>query len=638
MSTLINIDNGGTLTDICVWDGGKFTFTKTLTTPHDLSQCLFDGIENASTALYGAANTERLLHATQHVRYSTTQGTNALVERRGPMIGILTSMPDLIDDLQSNEEEQHLFEALIDDRHAHIDLSPESGTDVDFEVVQLVNRLTTQGAARVVVACATKAEEHRLRSVLLRKFPRHLLGSIPIIYSWDLAGDRDHPRRTWSCVINSFLHPTMERFLYGAERRLKSYRVVNPLLVYRNDGASSRLAKSVALKTYSSGPRGGLEGTAALARTYGLDHILMMDIGGTTTDVGVVRDGQIDADERGTIKGVPISYPMSNVHSSGVGGSSVISVKDGAITVGPRSVGAAPGPACFGFGGKEATITDVNLLLGVLDADTYLDGTFTLDAERSRQVITATIAQPLGISLEEALVRMEQAYFAALAAAFADLVEDGTTLAAFGGAGPMSAAGAARLAGVHTVLIPRMAAVFSAFGISFSDIGKTYEVGLPEPTAAAAEEVRAELLARAARDMYQEGYVLADCDQHWLLAVEHQDGSPVTIRPYAAGDPVDAPGEQASLRLTVTAALPHPELITDQDVVPTPAVPSGTRQVRSSATQVDGIPVYVLDDQAPGAHGHGPAIVEGPFFTGRVLSGWDFRVTASGDLLLTDNH
>ncbi len=266
----------------------------------------------------------------------------------------------------------------------------------------------------------------------------------------------------------------MERFLYGAERRLKSYRVVNPLLVYRNDGASSRVAKSVALKTYSSGPRGGLEGTAALARTYGLDHILMMDIGGTTTDVGVVRDGQIDADERGTIKGVPISYPMSNVHSSGVGGSSVISVKDGAITVGPRSVGAAPGPACFGFGGKEATITDVNLLLGVLDADTYLDGTFTLDAERSRQVITATIAQPLGISLEEALVRMEQAYFAALAAAFADLVEDGTTLAAFGGAGPMSAAGAARLAGVHTVLIPRMAAVFSAFGISFSDIGKTY--------------------------------------------------------------------------------------------------------------------------------------------------------------------
>ena len=93
MGTLINIDNGGTLTDICVWDGNAFTFTKTLTTPHDLSECLFTGIEKASDALYGEADITRLLHATEHIRYSTTQGTNALVERRGPMIGILSAMP-----------------------------------------------------------------------------------------------------------------------------------------------------------------------------------------------------------------------------------------------------------------------------------------------------------------------------------------------------------------------------------------------------------------------------------------------------------------------------------------------------------------------------------------------------------------
>ena len=391
MDTLINIDNGGTLTDICVWDGGDFTFTKTLTTPHDLSQCLFDGIEKASTALYGAPDTERLLHATQHIRYSTTQGTNALVERRGPMIGVLTSIPDLATGMKTTPDEEHLFASLVDDRFAVVDLA---GDDVEFEVVQLVNRLATLGAARVVVACATSEEERALRSILLRKFPRHLLGSIPLIYSWDLAGDRNAPRRAWSCVINSFLHPTMERFLYGAEHRLSTYRVANPLLVYRNDGASSRVAKSVALKTYSSGPRGGLEGTAALARTYGLSHTLMMDIGGTTTDVGTVTDEAIHVDEHGTIRGVPISYPMSNVHSKGVGGSSVISVQDGKIVVGPRSVGAAPGPACFGFGGRDATITDVNLLLGILDANTYMDGTFTLDPQRSRQVVTATIAQP----------------------------------------------------------------------------------------------------------------------------------------------------------------------------------------------------------------------------------------------------
>src|SRR5262249_2277638 len=143
------------------------------------------------------------------------------------------------------------------------------------------------------------------------------------------------------------------------------------------------------------------------------------------------------------------------------------------ITVGPRSVGAAPGPACFGLGGHEATITDVNLLLGVLDPGTYLDGQLHLDADRARAPITETVADPLGIRLAEALIRMEGGYFHSTGAALAELVRGGPTLAAFGGAGPMSAGGAARLAGVKRVLIPRLAAVFSAFGISFSDIGKS---------------------------------------------------------------------------------------------------------------------------------------------------------------------
>lgn len=635
MDTLINIDNGGTLTDICVWDGTGFTFTKTLTTPHDLSECLFAGVEKASAALYGTADIERLLHATQHIRYSTTQGTNALVERRGPMIGILTTMPDLEAAMQTTEAERDLFEGLVGNRVLVIDMDADEET-IDFEVVQKVNRLATLGAARVVVAGGDPEQERRLRAVLLRKFPRHLLGSIPLIYSWDLAGDRNAPRRAWSCVINSFLHPTMERFLYGAERRLKSYRVVNPLLVYRNDGASSRVAKSVALKTYSSGPRGGLEGTAALAGTYGFEHTLMIDVGGTTTDVGVVAGDRVDVDERGTIRGVPISYPMCNVHSKGVGGSSVIAVEDGRITVGPQSVGAAPGPACFGFGGRQATITDVNLLLGVLDPDTYLDGTFRLDPERSRTVITETVARPLGISLEEALVRMEQAYFEALSSAFAHLVQPDTTLAAFGGAGPMSATGAARPAGVKRVVIPRTAAVFSALGISFSDIGKTYEAGVPEPTTAATRRTYDELLGRAERDMFQEGYALGECRTDWRVVVEEEDGTAVSSAVYRPGDAVEQPQRRVSLQLTITAPLPHPEMTPDREVGTRPAPSVGSRSVRSAADRVDEVPVHVLDELSPGDAGAGPAIVEGPFFTARILPGWTFRVTSSGDLLLLD--
>lgn len=638
MHTLINIDNGGTLTDICAWDGDAFTFTKTLTTPQDLSDCMFTGLEKVSAAMYGEADLERLLHATQHIRYSTTQGTNALVERRGPKIGILTTMPELADLMQATDPERDLFVDLVGDRCLHFDIGAGSQEEIDREAVLLVTRLSTLGAGRVVVAGRTLEEEHRLRSVLLQRFPRHLLGSVPLIYSWDLAGDRHDVRRVWSSVINSFLHPTMERFLYAAENRLRDYRVANPLLVYRNDGASSRVAKAVALKTYSSGPRGGLEGAAALARVYGLAHTVMMDVGGTTTDIGVVRGGRIAPDERGTVRGVPISYPMSNVHSKGVGGSSVIAVQDGTITVGPRSVGAAPGPACFGFGGRQATITDVNLLLGVLDADTYMDGTFRLDPERSRTVITETIAEPLGIPLEEALIRMEQAYFAALAGTFAHVVTPETTLAAFGGAGPMSAAGAARIAGVRDVLVPRTAAVFSAFGISFSDIGKSYEVGVPAPTTEAVRTAHEELLARAERDMFQEGYHLDDCRRSWDLTVEEPDGTFVESRAYHPGDPVEAPGRQLTLRLTVTAPLPHPILPEDRTVEPRPAAVAGTRRVRSATDRVDEVPVHVLDDLEPGDAGEGPAIIEGPFFTARVLPGWRFRVSAVGDLLLHDTR
>jgi N-methylhydantoinase A len=640
MERLINIDNGGTLTDICVWDGQNFNYAKTLTTPFDLSKCLFEGLTKASESIFGAPDLEALLHSTKHIRYSTTQGTNALVERKGPRIGLVTDDAAVVAELRATEAEASLFDALIGPRVAVIDPHADEETLI-FDLVQQVNKLTTDGAARIVVAVgdASGPGERRLRNILLRKFPRHLLGSVPVLYSWEFTADRVRTRRIWSGVINAFLHPTMERFLYNAEDRLRQLRVQNPLLIYRNDGASSRVAKSVALKTYSSGPRAGLEGARALAKAYDLNHVLMIDVGGTTTDVGSVKDFQITVDRRGSIKGVPISFPMSNVHSTGVGGSSIITVKEGEIIVGPESVGAAPGPACFGFGGKSATITDVNLLLGVLDSATYLDGGFALDAERSKAVILATVAEPLGVGLEEALVEMEAAYFATIAKSFAAVIGDpaDTTIAAFGGAGPMSACGAARLNNVKTVLVPKLAAVFSAFGISFSDIGRSYEVGLSEPTIEAAQSVHDMLVERAERDMFQEGHDLAACTLQWSLVVEEADGTLVSEAPYTYGDaPAVGAGQPASLTLVVTFELPHASLAANTSLASHPAVASGTRQVRSSATEVDEVSVYALLDQKPGATALGPSIVEGTFFTARVLDGWKLDVTAAGDLMLTD--
>src|SRR5664280_2087762 len=566
MERLINIDNGGTLTDICVWDGQNFNYAKTLTTPFDLSKCLFDGLTKASESIFGAPDLEALLHSTKHIRYSTTQGTNALVERKGPGIGLVTDDAAVVAELRATEAEASLFDALIGPRVAVIDPHADEETLI-FDLVQQVNKLTTDGAARIVVAVgdASGPGERRLRNILLRKFPRHLLGSVPVLYSWEFTADRVRTRRIWSGVINAFLHPTMERFLYNAEDRLREHRVQNPLLIYRNDGASSRVSKSVALRTYSSGPRAGLEGARALAKAYDLKHVLMIDVGGTTTDV--------------------------------------------------------------------------NLLLGVLDPATYLDGDFALDAERSKAVILATVAEPLGVGLEEALVKMEAAYFATIAKSFAAVIGDpaDTTIAAFGGAGPMSACGAARLNNVKTVLVPKLAAVFSAFGISFSDIGRSYEVGLSEPTIEAAQSVHDMLVERAGRDMFQEGHELAACTLQWSLVVEEADGTLVSEAPYTYGDaPAVGAGQPASLTLDVTFELPHASLAANTSLASHPAVSSGTRQVRSSATEVDEVQVYALLDQKPGATALGPSIVEGTFFTARVLDGWKLDVTAAGDLMLTD--
>jgi len=615
MERLINIDNGGTLTDIVVGSGKDFTFTKTLTTPVDLSQCLFDGITKASVQLFGEANLPRLLHSSRHIRYSSTQGTNALVERKGPLIGLITDNPSLVQDLRATDESASLFDDLIGSRVAVVATTGEDD-ELRTELVAEINRLTTAGAERLIVAAESLEREQLYKRAMLKNFPRHLLGSVPILFSWEFATDTLRSRQIWSGIINSFLHPTVERFLYSAEHRLRAHKVKNPLLIYRNDGASSRVAKSVALKTYSSGPRGGLEGTRALAEAYGLENVLMIDVGGTTTDVGAVNNATIATDRRGSVKGVDISYEMSNVRSTGVGGSSIIAVTDGKITVGPESVGAAPGPACFGFGGSQATITDVNLLLGVLDPATYLNGEMALDAERSKTVITKTVAEPLGLSLDEALVEMEKTYSAAMAGAFADLVESSeTTVAAFGGGGPMSACAAARIAGVHRVLVPRLAAVFSAFGISFSDIAQSYETKVTGMSGDEVAEVRRTMEAGASRDMFQEGHELADCVLDWGVITE--DGEEI-------------------LSLKATFALPHPTILGGSPDTRTDAVSSGTRQVRSSATEVDTVAVYQLEDQQPGAQAARPAIVEGPFFTARVPQGWTLEISAAGDLQLTD--
>ncbi len=637
---LINIDNGGTLTDICVVDEDEVYYTKTLTTPLDLSECFFEGIKKAAKVIYGEDSFVTLLQNSSLIRYSSTQGTNALVERKGPQVGLITDEENLVERLNQTAAEKNMFQSIVEDRIAILS-DTNNEKDMDFELVNAINDLTNAGAERIIIAIGDQEKEKKYKHFFLLRFPRHLLGSVPVLFSWEFTKDPSRKRRIWSAIINSFLHPTLEHFLYSAENRLRAHKVKNPLLIYRNDGASSRVAKSVALKTYSSGPRGGLEGTRALAEAYGFNRVLMIDVGGTTSDIGIVDNLNIVSDRRGKVEGVEISFELSDVRSYGIGGSSIIRVKDGEIIVGPESVGAAPGPACFGFGGKEATITDVNLMLGILNPETYLNGELRLDLERSRQVIKTNIADPLDVSVEEALFLMQEAFATKMAATLQDRIgdSDDTVLAAFGGGGPMSACQSARKAGIKRIIIPKLAAVFSAYGLGFSDVSQVFEENITGLDTDEVDKIKKDLLQKAERHMYQEGYSLAEqCEVVWMTIVENADGS--EHKRLALDNSSDQDAEQRLiLALEARYKLKHPDieatLSDNQDNVTAKA--SGTRKVLRKGFGEDDIAVYHLDEQDANASAKGPAIVEGPFFTANVTDGWSFVVTDAGDLILRDD-
>jgi len=630
---LINIDNGGTLTDICVLSTGgesgqRVWRTKTLTTPYDLSKCLFEGLKKASVSLYGEADVQRLLLATESIRYSTTQGTNALVERKGPRLGLILGGDLTAAQLQANDHASGLFGALVADRFDTLDLAL-ADAELEAAAARVVTKLAASGANRIVVAfggLARSSGEAQIRRLLLRKFPPHLLGAVPILYSHEVVEDDDDPRRAWTALFNAFLHPAMERFLYNAEHQLREFKTQNPLLIFRNDGHSARVARTIALKTYSSGPRGGAEGAKALASHYGFNHLLSMDIGGTTTDVAVVAQHAVRTDRRGKVEGVATSFELCNVQSFGVGGSSIIQVVDGRIVVGPESVGGAPGPACFGLGGQLATITDAFLVMGLLDPASYFGGELKIDIERARAAIQSNVAMPLGLSVEAAAEAMEKAWVRKVAdglQAFATVTPQ-TTLAAFGGAGPFVACAIAEAAGIAKVIIPGLAAVFSAFGIGFSDIAHHYEAPLATADAEGLAAARAMLLERAKRGMFAEGFDLADCELSYALQAGETsiafDGSglPGDVRP------------PCSLRLQALKPVPHARMSGHFGGERHAATSSARRQTLGAA-----LPLYRAEAQMPGAAAAGPAVLEEAFFTARIDAGWRFEINEAGDILLS---
>lgn len=625
MGLLVSIDNGGTLTDVCATDGVSTIHAKTLTTPHDLTECFVKCLEALSEKIDGEVDLPKLVGAIDYIRYSTTQGTNAIVQRKGPRIGLLTD-DDAVATGAMNAAPA-LFEAFVGDRVRV--LANAAAGEGNAELVMAVSKLVSAGASRIVIAFSgaeAAAREKTAKRALYRAFPRHLLGAVPLLFSTELTRIGTLDERVWTAVVNAFLHPAMETFLYNAENRLREHRARKPLLIFRNDGNSTRVAKTVAIKTYSSGPQGGVVGGEVLLKHYGIPAAVSIDIGGTTTDIAMFDDAAVAVAQSGHIEGAPVSIPLAAIESIGAGGGSIIRAESGKILVGPESVGSAPGPACFARGGTKATMTDAFLALGILDPASYFGGRMPLDRGRAERAIMNEVGEPLGLGLAEAAEAMANAYHGKIAAEIAPWAKanPGATLLAFGGAGPMSACGVAEKAGLSTVLIPKFAAVFSAYGIAFSDIEHSYMAELVAGRDDAVEAAKADLAEQARRGMLAEGFDLAECRLDYAVLTKNGAGY---TRAKLNGRH-DGANTESWLELRVTKPIEKIALGAPAAEEKREAKPAGIRKGTSD------LPLYRLEDLAPGDFGAGPCLVEEAFFTTHVREGWRFAVSGNGDLLL----
>lgn len=654
MGFTIDIDTGGTFTDGFFARGSEFRTVKTPTTPHDLTLCFLDCIKEGARAF--GLPTESLLAETEVVRFSNTIGTNCIINRDGTQMGLLLTAGS--EDLAPTADAEGKPPLVAADMVRGVGGRPG-------EVIAAAQDLIDRGARCLVIALAgadlDPAGEQAARAAIKREYPREYLGAIPVFLSSDITSRSGYRETIHTAVINAYIHGKLARLLYRADESLRRQQFPGQLLIGHNNGAVARVAKTRAVNTYNSGPAAGLLGAREIGALYGAELVLSADMGGTSFDIGYVRDGEPSCSLRPVIEGFRCNIPMLAIRAVGAGGGSIAAVSGAELRVGPRSAGALPGPACFGLGGIDPTVTDANVVLGFLDPDNFLGGGKRLAADKAHEVIAEKVARPLGIAPEQAAWRIVDSIEATMGEALdgiraeAGAGED-ALMVVYGGGGPLHACRVAERAGIRRIVITPFSAVFSAYSSSLMDIGHLYHrrvsVSLrPAGDFAAIDAALAELERRAARDMRGEGIALAAAHRSLEVLVAsgrreaklsaavdfHRDHAALEALARAAAaalshDPADDL-TIISVGLHVSAAVPHYRL---QPVPPATdlAQAKGKRRVYCGTDGWRDIAVYDRDRLG---HGHafpGPALVESHQTTVFIPEGWRLAIDRFNDIML----
>ncbi|WP_238119797.1 MULTISPECIES: hydantoinase/oxoprolinase family protein [unclassified Xanthobacter] len=492
----VSVDIGGTFTDcFVVWDK-QYIEAKALTTHHNLAMGFNEALGKACGVL--GLELEEILGAVDSVRYATTLGTNALIEHKGPKIGMLVTagyeatVPlsrargygEGLDnlgqqDMPNAQRPDPLVEAhMIRGIRERVDFQgklvmPLDEEDVRTQIRELVNRGAQIIVVALVNAVVNPAHEQRIEEILLEEYPSHLLGAIPVILSHQVAGRKGEYVRATSAIVDGYLHSTMYHALSALEQNLRAHRYEKPMLVIHNSGGMAQLNSTDALQTIHSGPVSGIGASEHLAMLTGLGNVVATDMGGTSYDIGIVVEGGVKHyDFNPVIDRWLVSVPMVHLVTLGAGGGSIASYDRMYKTVkcGPESAGSDPGPACYDRGGMRPTVTDADLLLGYLDAENYAGGSIPLNPRRAKAAIEDALCDDLDCSVIEAalLIRekvddnMANGLFTELRARGYDPKD--FTMLAYGGNGPLHCCGIAQNLNIDRILAPPLSSVFSAVG------------------------------------------------------------------------------------------------------------------------------------------------------------------------------
>ena len=619
----VDIDTGGTMTDGLVSGDGLVFSVKVETTPHDVTVAFLEILERARERI-GAATLRDLLDNVALIRWSSTITSNVLAQKAGPKLGLLVSAGHE-DDLYTTAKEAATVVGPLIARENITGITEDAD---DEEVRRAVKGLFDKGIRRINIslkgAFEDNSRERKIVSMIDAQYPDHFLGSIPALPASEILLRPDDATRTFVSLINAYVHPSLATTLYRAEETLKqehSWR--GNVLVGHINGGVARIGKTTAFDTIESGPLFGTHASAHEAAQHRDERVIAFDVGGTTAKASAVDGGRVVDRDEGNLFGIPVRTNLPLLRSIALGGGSVARVSDGKVSLGPDSMGAAPGPACYGLGGRNATATDAFVLLGYLSPTAFLDGRRVLDVEAAEQAIARNVGEPLGVSAREAAQRIvESAYDMCADLARETAAEMGwdpssAVVYAFGGNGPLFATGVAERIGAKTVRLFGFGNVLSAYGSAISDVVHVYESAVNSNDAARAAAVK--LADEAHRDLRGEGFDPDAAALHW--EVRGADGSRA-----AADGPIDgalADLDARLVRLTARFGLPSLDKVDARGE-------HGGREMGERG----GIETHDWSAVA-GKTVTGPALVDGGSFTWLLGRGWSMGVDAHGDAVAT---